>query len=339
MKHSQETWARDGETILQVSGMIDIGPAPTRFPQKKQEAWPEGTVIVSADSHILEDDVWYDNFPPHLQPWAPRLVFENNNWDLRLAGKSGLAPIGNKIICELTECYEGMFNIDKRLQDLEEAGVDKELLFPQRLLSILAAGESTEAPGGVDLRDYIFSIHNDRMASLCKQHLGRLYFAAIPNYWDMNQTRRSLDEIKKLGPTACALMLPVNGRLDVTGRPIIWGDPRMAPFWDAVEQSGLPVAFHIGEGLPNPYPGAAMSHSLINQTSLAHKWAELVFGGVFDRNPGLKIVFVEGGIGWVPKTLHDADFIYASFQPVADYRTRHAPSWYWYNNCYATFTA
>src|SRR5690606_35513154 len=59
-------------------------------------------------------------------------------------------------------------------------------------------------------------------------------------------------------------------------------------------------------------------------------------GGVFDRTPNLRIIFVESGIHWVPGALQQADMIYESFPTHVD-RLEHAPSYYWYNNCWATF--
>ena len=46
-----------------------------------------------------------------------------------------------------------------------------------------------------------------------------------------------------------------------------------------------------------------------------NSWGTLVFGGVFDRYPGLRVVFVEGGLSWIPGALHDADMIYSSHLP------------------------
>lgn len=35
--------------------------------------WPAGTVIVSADSHLIEQDYWYQVFPASKQDQAPRM--------------------------------------------------------------------------------------------------------------------------------------------------------------------------------------------------------------------------------------------------------------------------
>jgi predicted TIM-barrel fold metal-dependent hydrolase len=66
--------------------------------------------------------------------------------------------------------------------------------------------------------------------------------------------------------------------------------------------------------------------------------SQLVFGGVFDRHPDLQVVFAEGGIGWVLPWLQDAEALYDTYAEVID-QTRHRPSYYWRNNCAATFQA
>ena len=315
------------ETVLEYAKIQGIGPATARRPQPKTKNWPAGTVIVSADSHFLEGDVWLNKFPAHLRDKAPRMVFENGGWEFRV-GNEAPTPLGNKPMCELTECVLGFRDVEQRLRDLDVEGVEKELLFPQKLWSRNMAGD-------IDLREYVFPIHNEQMAEACAKAPGRLYFTAVPNYWDVKAARASIETIKSLG--ASALLIPNNGRKDSNGEQIIWGHPKMAPFWEAVEESGLPLAYHVGEGLPNPYPGAPQALALCNFRDFAPVWAELSFGGVFDRHPGLRIVFTEAGIGWVPKVLHDADLIYNTYQPVAEFRPKHHPSWYWFNNCYATF--
>jgi predicted TIM-barrel fold metal-dependent hydrolase len=187
----------------------------------------------------------------------------------------------------------------------------------------------------MDLREHIFDAYNRHMAEVCAQAPGRLYFAGIPNYWDLDQSAASIRTLKALG--ASALMAPIHPNKDADGEPIHYNDPKMDRFWAAVEESGLPLCFHIGEKLPMGLPGAAAQHLLVERQGFRGIWAALTFSGVFDRFPDLRIVFAEAGIGWVPPMLHDADVIYTSFPPLMEPKLRHPPSWYWFHHCYATF--
>jgi hypothetical protein len=56
--------------VLEIPEMVGIPLSPKRKAQAATGAWPEGTVIVSADSHMLETDLWYDRFPEQLKDQA-----------------------------------------------------------------------------------------------------------------------------------------------------------------------------------------------------------------------------------------------------------------------------
>jgi predicted TIM-barrel fold metal-dependent hydrolase len=317
------------DTIMEFEGLNRIGPATGRHAAPTKRTWPAGTVLVSADGHFLEGDLWIERFPPHLRAKAPRMRFRNGGWNFEVEGEELTFGLGAKQFCELTECVPGMGIVADRLRDMDTEGVSKELLFPQRLLTRNYSGET-------ELREYYYGSYNSFMAEECAKSGGRLFFAAVPNFWNPSAAISSIEEIKRLNG-ARALLVPNNPRKDSDGEPIYWSSSKMDPFWKAVEESGLPLCFHIGEGIVDAYPGAMLTFATINLHSLVAPWATLAHGGVFDRHPGLRIVFVEAGISWVAKAIHDADLVYHTYDPVITSRTRHQPSWYWFNNCYATF--
>ena len=132
-------------------------------------------------------------------------------------------------------------------------------------------------------------------------------------------------------------MVPIKPGDDVDGEPIQYSNPKLDPLWEAIAESGIPLCFHIGEAIPTAAPGAAGTFVLTQMQGFRHIWGQLTFGGVFDRFPKLRVVFVEGGICWVASMLHDADMIYNSFPTAMNPKLAHPPSWYWFNHCYATF--
>ena len=84
-------------------------------------------------------------------------------------------------------------------------------------------------------------------------------------------------------------------------------DPRWDPIWDVCEKLGVPVHFH---GSANLTAGASMktwdgystrqAHSASTSTSSvtpAQIIPQLIFSGVTERFPNLKVVFAEAGIG------------------------------------------
>ncbi len=55
------------EFVLELPEQVGIPLAAKRKAPKPTRACPAGTVIVSADSHMLETDCWIDFFPEHLK--------------------------------------------------------------------------------------------------------------------------------------------------------------------------------------------------------------------------------------------------------------------------------
>lgn len=314
--------------ILEIPEQIGIAVARQRRPQAAKGDWPEGTVIVSADSHMLEADCWIDRFPDALKDQAPRMVFKDGGWDLSIGGQSMTPPAIAAQLCEQMECYPGLTELETRLRDLDIEGVEKELIFPQRLFGLLMFGELTNRP-------HVFGAYNEHIGEVCRQSGGRLFPVMIPSYWDPEGAAASVARCVELG--AACLMIPIKPGKFENGKTIHYNHPVMDPLWATIEASGLPVAFHIGEAIPTAEPGAVGVSVLTQMQGFRHNWGQLVFGGVFDRFPGLKAVFVEGGLSWIPGMLHDADMIYNSFPASISPKLKHAPSWYWRNHCYATF--
>jgi predicted TIM-barrel fold metal-dependent hydrolase len=316
------------EFVLEIPEMVRIPLSTQRKPQAATKDWPEGTRIISADSHMLEPDCWVDRFPEHLKAEAPRMEFKDGGYQLTVAGKAMTPPNIAADLCTAMECTPGLTDVEARLADLDIEGVEKELIFPQRLFGLYMFGEMKN-------RAETFDAYNQHIAEACAKGNGRLFPVMVPNYWDPKEAAQSVARCKALG--AHCLMVPIKPGKGADGEPIYYNNPKLDPLWDAIAQSGLPLAFHIGEAIPSAAPGAAGTFVLTQMQGFRHIWAQLTFGGVFDRFPGLTVVFVEGGICWVASMLHDADMIYNSFPTAMNPKLAHAPSWYWFNHCYATF--
>jgi len=314
--------------VLEIPEMVGIPLSPARKAQAATKAWPAGTTVISADSHMLETDLWYDRFPAHLKDQAPRMEFRDGGYHLSIGGKEMTSTFVAADLCTAMECNPGLTSIDARLADLDIEGVEKELIFPQRLFGLFMFGTMMN-------RAETFGAYNEHISEICKMGKGRLFPVMVPNYWDMSQAKGSVDRCQTLG--ARCLMVPIKPGEDIDGEPIFYNNPKMDPLWDAIAQSGIPLAFHIGEAVSSGSQGAAGTFVLVQMQGFRHIWGPLTFGGVFDRFPKLRVVFVEGGLSWVASMLHDADMIYNSFPTAMDPKLKHPPSWYWSNHCYATF--
>ncbi len=317
-------------SVLEIEKVRGIGDARYRTAESEGRELPAGTVIISADSHWLEGDIWVDRFPEHLKHRAPRVFFENGGWEVELGGKR-LTPPGTAAASCAFECVPGFNDIEARMRDLDAEGVGQEIIFPQKFFNLLFLEHLEE-------KEWVARAYNQALAEFCGQRPDRLHGVAILNWWDPEQTRDALAEIKALGFKTA--MVPIQPGKFPDGELINYHGERMDPFWQAIEDAGLPICFHIGERPVNPATsprGAAGIFVMQQMGGMRNIWSQLTFGGVFERNPGLRVIFVESGLHWVPGALQEADMIYESFPSHQRPKLSHPPSHFWFENCYATF--
>lgn len=316
--------------VLEIPKMVGIGDARLRTLEREAKRLPVGAVIVSADSHWMEGDIWVERFPQHLKDRAPRVFFQNGGWEVELGGKLLSTPGAAAASCAF-ECVPGFTDQAIRMHDLDAEGVDQEIIFPQKFFTLLFLENLQE-------KEWCARAYNQALSEFCAGQPDRLHGVAILNWWEPAATKDAIAEIKSLGFKT--MMVPIQPGKYADGEPIHYHDERMEPFWAAIEESGLPLCFHIGERPINPSTsprGAAGIFVMQQMGGMRNVWSTLTFGGVFDRNPDLRVVFVESGLHWVPGALQEADMIYESFPSHVRPKLSNLPSHYWFKNCWATF--
>ncbi|MBK5264216.1 MAG: amidohydrolase [Alphaproteobacteria bacterium] len=293
---------------------------------------PSKTRLVSSDSHwFLYDDIFYERAPDRLKDRMPRIwTDETNGYSYIGVGfQKFLTGIFDPILHSLDRA--GAHDVNARLQDLDDDGVEMEILFPQWLMYYLHQPD-------LEAREWIFRIYNEYLAELCEQSNGRLFGVGIPNYWDPLQARASILHIRDLGLRT--YILPINPGKDANGVPVVYASDTMAPLWAAAEEVGLPVNFHVGESATNlEGPGGVGVTVMETFTPFRRSLGQLIFGGILDRHPTLRVVFSEAGINWVPGALQDAELAADGWGKLMQPKIKMRPTEYWAKHCYATFMA
>jgi predicted TIM-barrel fold metal-dependent hydrolase len=113
--------------------------------------------------------------------------------------------------------------------------------------------------------------------------------------------------------------------------------------WDEAAETGLPVHFHtVGGTLPDftkmpPKVGRAAHATFISsfQLHMAELLMAVIFSGVLERHPKLKLVIGESGTGWIPYVLDHMDLEWEDQYKDLDLTMK--PSEYWRRQCYATY--
>ncbi|TQS46998.1 amidohydrolase family protein [Cryptosporangium phraense] len=98
-----------------------------------------------------------------------------------------------------------------------------------------------------------------------------------------------------------------------------WGDPKYDPVWEAATRHDITVSCHLSRGnyetMPMPPVGfPSYNHDFMVTYSLlaANQVMSLIFDGVFDRFPSLRIVLVEHAFTWILPLMWRMDAIYAA---------------------------
>ncbi len=291
-----------------------------------------GTTIFSADNHIsLGVDIFHEKAPEAMKDRVPRVLNVDGAWVLGMGDTPMLPPAFTDVL-EQYDPVAGSHTGDvaARLAALDSEGVDIELAFPNAILALLHWPDR-------EVRELCFRIYNEHIAEVQEASKGRIYGVGLVNWWDADGTKRTVNELKEFGLKT--FLLPLNPGKDEDKRPIDYSSSALDGVWAAIEESGVPVAHHIGENPPSaPIEFNALAGGmLVSVAPFRDTFGRYVFGGILDRHPGLKIGWFEGGINWVPSTIQDAQHIAASFDHMNNLALAHDPKHYWDEHMMASF--
>jgi predicted TIM-barrel fold metal-dependent hydrolase len=177
-------------------------------------------------------------------------------------------------------------NLSERLQIMDEEGIWLQVLYPTLFLA------------------YPLSCNPAYVTAMCDAYnrwLGdvlsgqeRLKWVGVVNLDDISASVRQVQEAKKLGAVGMMILGTAGDRL--------LDDPSLLPFYDAVTESDLPLAVHVGWASPainnlytHIYPSGVIAFSMPVLMGLV----SIMSGGILDRFPNLRLVFLEAGCLWV----------------------------------------
>jgi hypothetical protein len=120
-----------------------------------------------------------------------------------------------------------------------------------------------------------------------------------------------------------------------------YNDPRFEPLWSLVEETGLPVTFHVSTGRDpravGGLGGAITNYVCHSMETTIEPLVQLITSGVFERHPNLQAGMVECGIGFIPWLTETMDHAYRAHHFWVSPRLADLPSVYFRRNCFATF--
>lgn len=281
----------------------------------------DGFRVVDADGHVLEPaDLWEKNLEAPFKNQAPRLVRdESGQENLVIEGRfqlepglGGLGAVGvNGRANQTRELWAqqgnyaedsepGGFDPHKRVKDMDTDGIEIAVLYPTIGLFF----------GAVEDRGLVAAlcrVYNDWLADYCKPYPERLFgVALVPLQYPEDAVLEARRAVTELGFSG--VMIRPN---PYKSRQL--HDEAYEPFWAAVEELGVPLTIHEGQGTIMPEAGRDRFDQMIYRQTIAHPHEQqmaclaIIGGGVMEHFSNLKVAFLESGAGWVPFWLQRFD--------------------------------
>lgn len=233
-----------------------------------------------------------------------------------------------------TRACEGQQDPHARLADMDSEGIAAQVVFAGgqngELLPFLGFGFDAGIDGlDVQLRAEGARIWNRWIADLVSVDPVRTVGVMQIPIEDVSEAVREIHRCREAGLRAVNFPAPRRDFLP-------YNEPVYEPLWAACEELDLPLLSHSGGGeIPmgiNGPGGNGLFMAEVLWFSRRAIW-QLIFSGVFERHPGLKLVLTEQRTTWVPQTLRDLDSIYLSQIRTANDLPKR-PSEYWASNCF-----
>ena len=195
-------------------------------------------------------------------------------------------------------------DMGKRVQFLDEEGMEKQVIYPT--LGLFWEGEVDDPY----LADAHCRAYNTWAFELCASYKTRLFPAAHISLRDPHMAVREMERVANLGGrTLFIAAAPINGRS--------FGHPDFDSVWAAAQSLDLSVGLHLvghahyagSEWFQDRNPGFMyLTMSIIQDPRNAV--TAMMYDGVFERFPRLRVATIEAMVGWVGEWLERVDYRY-----------------------------
>jgi predicted TIM-barrel fold metal-dependent hydrolase len=285
--------------------------------------------LLSSDSHVVEPPDLWSGKGGELEDRMPRVErLDDGDWWI-VDGYKTMSFLG----IQTGDRFEGdpdklrtsgfadevraaAYDPRKYIEENETDGVWGSVLYPSQGLVLYCVPVT-------DVVTEAMAVYNDWLADFCSEDPNRLKGIAMLNLDDVDTAVRELERCRNLG---------LGGAL-IAVMPPPWQpyrDPVYDRFWAAAQDLDVPLSLHVATDRADPRVGAEAfrldikhvppSMFVNSDFQVRQTLADLIFSGVFERFPRLRIGSVEHELGWIPFFLDRIDYVYTD-------RPRRGPEW------------
>ncbi len=279
--------------------------------------------FISADDHIdlrwLPQDLWSDRLPARLREHGPRVIendhgaywswegqtFSPHGYYTAAQGSGAMWAIERGGVMRPGELRPTTAEL--RLSDMDRDGAEA---------SIMYGPTDPMAIGDPELRRLCYQAYNDWLSEFCAARPERLF--GVPQL-SMEDPVAARDELARLAKRGGLRHVNI---LASRATPPVYDDA-WEPFWALAEEVDIPIGFHLAVVVKKSRLDESKRAAANLVVSVASQFAQeppgmqllepitgLIFDGVLDRHPKLKIVMAEAGLAWVPSMIQGLDIWY-----------------------------
>ena len=315
--------------------------------------------VVDADAHCdAPYEMWKDYLPAGLREFAPQIEHgEEHDWIvfegkkrpvMMISNQAGRAGKDFKMVGRRSE-MRPVWLPETRLADMDQDGMQAAVLF----------GGGPLPTFNLDLYLASFDAYNRWLWDFCGADRKRLVPVAYVPMRDPEETVRMIKDVHKLGfrsvnipafpmakgdATASSIEVRALNRAQsaaLSGDPggdRSYADPEFDILWQTLQDLDMTVTMHLGGRVPRfgekKYFLADMPMSKL---AMAEPIGIFIFNCIFQRFPGLRLVQVESGVGWMSWLAEYLDRTWEKQRYWTESQLVEKPSFYMDRNVFGSF--
>jgi predicted TIM-barrel fold metal-dependent hydrolase len=271
--------------------------------------------MLSSDSHVIEPpDVWMERTSKKYADVMPRVEREDDGdwWVVggeRTFSYSGPSSAGwrfeggdidsLKRELKFEDARLGGYIPEMHLKENETDGIWGSVLYPGIAMMVYPfIPDSTAATEA-------FRAYNDWILDFAGAFPDRLKAVALLNVDDVESAVAEMQRCGERGAVGAAIpQSPLEGHR--------YDEMEYEALWATAAELGLPLSLHTATYRSPDELGSIVTRAGVSSIArfIQDCIARMIFGGVFERHPTLKVVSVENELGWAPHFIDRMDYAY-----------------------------
>jgi len=287
-----------------------------------------GQRIISADDHmdlyVMPPRLFVDGVAASLRDQVPAVV-ETDDGPCWAVDGAIVGPSGRKAKGLLSADAHGFRPgiAEDRLEDLDRDGVEATVVYGP--------------PFGLDfiedraLRAECLRAYNDWADEFNAVDRDRLAVLAMLPVHTPEAAAAELQRAAALGHRGALI-----GFFEADPPPF---EDEWDNFWAVADEIGLPIHFHLSGGMHSTaFVGWQRPVAVaVSPMQLDEALAGMLFSGIFERHPTVKLVLGESGLGWLPYFLDRLDHEFHKYRDASKGRLAAEPSEYFRRHVFLTY--